>query len=112
LHSPIIIIEDDPATPIAEDLLLTDEDFPPTVVDKRHPNDYKLTTEPITKELIFHEIEGRHSRLILRTSVKLAENLFTSMSVVLDTGAPKIYLCTEAAALPSMGYTRLTWTWG
>jgi len=95
----LAIIDEDPTTPVPEELLLTDEDFPSNYTNMHHPDDYKLTTQPIEKELIFHQFKMRHPRLILRFSIKLAENVFTSMSFVLDTGAPKVYISAFAKPL-------------
>lgn len=88
----IAIIDDDPTTPVPEELLLTDEDFPRNYINKQHPDDYKLSNAPIEKELVFHQHKGRHPRLLLRCSIKLAEDVFCPMTFVLDTGAPKVYL--------------------
>jgi len=99
LVESVLMLEEDPKTPVPEELLLTDEDFPSYFVDKHHPDDYKITDHPIQPEHIFHEVDGRHPRLILRCSVKLAVGKFCSMSFVLDTGAPKIYLCDDAAKI-------------
>eukprot|EP01032_Pedospumella_encystans_P020685 gene20685-23493_t len=93
------LIDEDPVIPIAQELMLTNEDFPPHYVNMQHPDDYILSDSPIKKELIFHEHKGRHSRLHLRCSVKLMENVFCPMSFVLNTGAPKIYLSLNAKAI-------------
>jgi hypothetical protein len=69
------------------DLLLCDEDFPDNFIHMMHPDDGKITKEPIQQEFIRNKRLGHH-RLIFRTSIKLGENEFISLSFVLDTGAP------------------------
>lgn len=86
------LIDDDPITPVTEELLLTDKDFPAFYINKHHPDDYKISNTPIEKELIFHEYKGGHNRLLLRCSIKLSDDLFCPMTFVLDTGAPKVYM--------------------
>lgn len=95
LSERLALFDDDDSS-VADELLLTDKDFPANYIDKHHPDDYNFTAEPIEKEHIFHEYQGRHPRFLLRCSVKLAEDVFCSMTFVLDTGAPKIYVSTPA----------------
>ena len=74
----IAIIDDDPVTPISQELLLTDEDFPSYFINKSHPDDYKLSDRPIEKELIFHE----HRRRILEFFLDALLNWMISCSVL------------------------------
>ena len=83
--------EETTPTGIEEELFLTEKDFPVNFVNMQHPEDYSLQSTPIVKELIYHHRKGLHTRLILRVSIKLAEGIFTPISFVLDTGAPKVY---------------------
>ena len=59
------MLEVDPVTPVPEELMLTDEDFPPNYVNKQHPDDNTLAQSHIKKELIFHEHQGRLMRIYL-----------------------------------------------
>jgi hypothetical protein len=91
-----MIIDEEAMTPVEEELLLRDEDFPSTFVNKAHPQDYILSASSIVSEYIFHEYRGlRHPRLIWRVSYKLGEHAYMPISFVLDTGAPKMYLCSH-----------------
>jgi U3 small nucleolar RNA-associated protein 25 len=87
----LLIIEDEPVSPVGQELILTNKDFPSNYVNFAHPEDYLLTSSPIPVEYLFHEHYGRHSRLILRCSLQLSSSTFISLSFVLDTGAPKFY---------------------
>lgn len=87
------MLEDDAPAPTYDEMLLTDEDFPNINVNMAHPKDYIIRSTPIQKEYIFHQHQGRHPCLHLRISIKLAEERFVAISFVLDTGAPKLYLC-------------------
>lgn len=89
----MMMLEDEPVTPVFQELLLRDEDFPANYSNFAHPQDYEITDEPIPVEYIYHEFHGRHPRLHLRCSIKLSDDEFLSVSFVLDTGAPKFYLC-------------------
>lgn len=88
----MLMIDDEPTTPVAEELLLSNEDFPTNYVNFAHPEDYIISNQPIQPEKIFHQYKFRHPRLLLRVSWKIGENEFFPISFVLDTGAPKIYL--------------------
>ena len=80
------------------DLLLCDDDFPDNFVHMAHPDDGKITQEPIPLEFIRHQRLMGHHRLILRTSIKLGDGEFISFSFVLDTCAPaSIYFSPGAA---------------
>jgi hypothetical protein len=50
-----------------------------------HPHDYIETSEPIAPECINHR-RGRHSRSLLRISLKVAEGRFYPATFVIDTG--------------------------
>lgn len=58
------MLDDDVVTPVRQELQWTDKDFPAYFINKQHPDDFKITTEPIEKELIFHEHQRRHPRLL------------------------------------------------
>lgn len=74
-----------------ESMVLTAADFPEYFVDKHHPDDFKPVREPFN-ELIYHERTG-HNRIILRMTVRLAEEYYTPFTFVCDTGAPNsVYL--------------------
>lgn len=89
----MMVFEDEPVTPVFQELLLREEDFPANYSNFAHPQDYEITDEPIPAQHIYHEFRGRHSRLHLRCSIKLSDDEFLSASFVLDTGAPKVFLC-------------------
>lgn len=83
-----------------EQVILCPEDFPLDYVNGEHPEDYQITDQPITSQYIYHHIYGRHNRLWLRKSWKLSNGKFTTLSFLLDTGAPKhLYLCKKAIRL-------------
>lgn len=82
---------------VEEEMLLHAKDFPSNYVNFAHPDDYKVTAEPIIKEFICHHELGRHYRLHFRVSYKMAANRFFSLSFVLDTGAPKFFYFSDAA---------------
>lgn len=97
LSDSLNLLDDDAFTPVSEELLLTDKDFPTNFINKQHPDDYKITNKPIEKELIFHEhLVSPLPRLLLRCSIKLTEGAFCAMTFVLDTNAPKIYVSAPA----------------
>ena len=80
---------EDPAGTFGE-ILLTESDFPDYFINWAHPEDYKITKKPIIPEYIFHQQKlGTHARLLFRCSFELAPNTFTTMTFVVDTGAPK-----------------------
>lgn len=87
------------------DMMLCDEDFPDNFVHMMHPDDGKITTEPIEPEFIRNKRLGHH-RLIFRTSTKLEENKsqcqFISLSFVLDTGAPSSVYFSPGAAMDKL----------
>ncbi|PNH02249.1 hypothetical protein TSOC_011774 [Tetrabaena socialis] len=80
-----------------EQVVLCARDFPLDFSNGHHPNDYTETDTPIAPECIFHHIRGKFNRLWWRASWKLCDGKFTTMSFLLDTGAPKhLYLCSQA----------------
>ena len=82
---------------VEEQVVLCPQDFPLDYVNGQHPEDYLITDAPITPQYIYHHIRGRHNRLWLRVSWQLRSGKFTTMSFLLDTGAPKhLYLCDDA----------------
>jgi len=63
-----------------------------------HPDDYKLTNDPIDVECIHHK-KPHHDRLILRISVKV-ENEYIPLSFICDTGSPSyLFLCQKSIEL-------------
>ena len=83
---------------IDDGVMLHESDFPKNFINKAHPTDYLLTDKPI-KEFIFHK-ELRHSRLLLRISFKIDDNLFVPITLICDTGAPSsFYLCEKTRNL-------------
>lgn len=85
-----MIVNDD----IPSHIIFHDTDFPSYYINKKHPNDFMITSNPIQQEMIFHQ-RFHHNRLILRTSI-LIEERFISVSFICDTGAPdSFYLCDE-----------------
>lgn len=82
---------------VEEQVVLCPQDFPVDYVNGQHPEDYLITDLPITPQCICHHIRGQHNRLWLRVSWQLSSRKFTTMSFLLDTGAPKhFYLCDKA----------------
>lgn len=88
------------------DLLLSDDDFPENFIHMVHPDDGKITQQPIQREFIRHQRLGHH-RLIFRTSIKLAEREFMSFSFVLDTAAPASIYFSPGASLNSLNGKRV-----
>ena len=86
------MFDDEPVTPILEELLLTNEDFPANFVNFAHPDDYIISQQAITPERIFHQYHGRHPRLIFRVSTRISENEYIPISYVLDTGHLKFII--------------------
>ncbi len=75
------------------------EDFPWRRQDD-NPSDYIKSSTPITPEFIFHHVRGKHNRLWMRASWKLASGEFVPISFLLDTGAPKhLYLSERAMSI-------------
>jgi hypothetical protein len=68
-------------------LMVEAEIFPTTLSIDAPTDDGKITKEPIQPEFIRNKQLGHH-RLIFRTSIKLEENEFISLSFVLDRSAP------------------------
>ncbi|KAG2482518.1 hypothetical protein HYH03_018563 [Edaphochlamys debaryana] len=70
------------------------EDYPRHFVSGQHPKDCVVTKVLDTKpEFIFHHVRGKNNRLWFRAAWKLPSDEFTTMSFLLDTGAPKhLYL--------------------
>lgn len=87
-----LMIEDE--TLVRDELLLTSADYPSNYVDLAHPEDYKLTLNPVY-ELTFH-IKSHHNRLLLRASWKVNEG-FVPMTFVIDTGAPMYFYLSKRA---------------
>lgn len=50
-----------------------------------HPNDYEIDNKPVKPEIFLYRT-GIRSRLFLRASIKIDENLFTSATFLLDSG--------------------------
>jgi hypothetical protein len=95
-----MLFEDEPTTPISDELMLTDADFPSTFVHFSHPDDYITMSNPIKPEYIFHrQRNSTHCRLILRISLKVEEGIYFPASFVCDTGAPKLYFCSRLIQL-------------
>jgi len=80
----MMILEDD----AAHELKLTDDDFPSNFLYMHHPEDYIITPTPVTPQMIYHNPDFAHKRLILRISWKVGESKYMPMSFVCDTGAP------------------------
>jgi hypothetical protein len=78
------------------DLLLREYDFPENYVDMAHPNDGKITSTPITPELIRLSRRG-HFRMIVRISFQLGDNRFVAYTFVCDTAARIHFYLTEQA---------------
>ncbi len=75
---------------------LLPEDFP-WQKQEPHPDDYSISSSPIEPQLVYHQYRGRHNRLWLRLSWRLAAEKFAAMSFILDTGAPRhLYLSNKA----------------
>ena len=76
-------------------IMLHVSDFPPYYQDFIHPNDYGLLDAPIN-EKIFNR-KRFHNRLLMRHCFKIAENSYTPLTFVIDTGSPMyLYLCPKA----------------
>jgi len=81
-----------------EEILLQDLDFPDYYVNWAHPEDYKIISQPIKPEFIFHSLVfNTHARLLLRASVQLEESSFMALTFVVNTGAPKPFYFSEKA---------------
>ena len=91
-----MIFEDD----IPSHIILHEADFPSYYTNKMHPDDFKITENPMQYETIFHK-KFHHNRLILRISI-FVENRFIPISFICDTGAPdSFYLSSDVIRLLS-----------
>ncbi|KAG2423843.1 hypothetical protein HXX76_015003 [Chlamydomonas incerta] len=80
-----------------EQVALCAEDYPLDFINGQHPGDYVETGAPIEPKCIYHHVYGKFNRLWYRVSWKLSDGKYTTMSFLLDTGAPKhLYLSSES----------------
>lgn len=86
------------------------QDFPPHFRNFAHPDDYKITSQAIAPEYLYHTQMGRHNRLIFRISFRTnSPHRYASMSFVVDTGAPKhMYLVNSSTMSIIQNATPLT----
>jgi hypothetical protein len=70
-------------------------DFPPNLVDGRHPEDWKVVTKPIKSEYIVNH-NDRKVRLLLRILFQVADG-FLPVSLIVDTGAMDCLYLSEKA---------------
>jgi hypothetical protein len=82
-------------------MILHDVDYliyPEYFVNKCHPDDYKLSDQPVF-ETIYHN-KLHHNRLLVRLSFMVEGGSFLPLTFVCDTGAPSsIYLSEKARLL-------------
>jgi len=71
-------------------------DFPSYYVDMKHPDDEKLQDKPITPHFVYLVRSDRHTRLLLRISVKVPQG-FVPLTFVCDSGAPGDMYLRESA---------------
>lgn len=86
--------------PNQEELLLHPEDFPEGYVNFAHRDDYVVCQNPMQPNNMYHHRRGQHRKLLLRISWQLDGTSFSSMTFVLDTGAPRhLYLGSHTLSL-------------
>jgi hypothetical protein len=81
---------------VEDELLLHDSDFPNNYVNMAHTDDYRIKSEFINKELIFHR-KMHHNRILLRISWQIDNDKYLPMTFVLDTGAPMYFYLSNKA---------------
>ena len=77
-------------------ILLTDFDYSDNYINKAHPDDYKITKQPIQSMCLYHG-RPRYNQLIHRISFKIANDEYFSVSFVCDTGCPQFMILTSQA---------------
>jgi len=82
---------------VADELLLTHNDFPSNFKYMAHPEDYKISKKPVY-EKIFNK-KAHHNRLLLRISWRIKEEEYIPMTFVCDTGAPMFFYLSPQAKL-------------
>lgn len=64
-----------------ETILLQESDYPDYFVDKHHPDDYKITKEPIRPEHIYH-LKADHNRVMVRLSTQIGPDMFIPITFI------------------------------